>query len=531
MMLKWLLFEGQAIYIVGSVGSQSIECFKKLEDIAMQRIQSIKSLKDIFANETVKSPACKTGFVHNPSSHTVFSYNDSGIYTLNGDPSNIRSKRSTFTFFDESAFSRDELLTAAIAFSTQDTDFSTSIDEDYDVRIEKLKCPTQLLFASSMNDTECLFYKKFKDYTMKMIAGDKNYFVTSMPCDVVLNPLMDGKPYRPLLKQSQIDDEMRVNPQKARREYYNIPTAEHEDQMIKNAMIVKNSTFLLPELFNIDNKSKYILAADPARVGDNSIFGVMKICEDENVGLYGEIVNCVNFIDIGKKKKMSMKIPDQLNLIKEYVLLYNGDGVPDYENLEGFLMDAGSGGQPSGFADNMLDSWRDKNGREHKGFIDSEHDVYKEEASKYPLAWRKFHLINPKKYRNQMCEELIELMSLDLIKFPKEYDGKDFVVVEAENDKGEIELKERKLSFDEKLALINIDIMKSELLSVHKFKDSVGNVVKYAVPDQHAHDDRFYVLLLLAHKLYELRRKHITEKPKNTTDWSKIPKCVSSVSY
>lgn len=99
MMLKWLLFEGQAIYIIGSVGSQSIECFKKVEDLAMQRIQSSKSLKDIFANETVKSPACKTGFVHNPASHTVFSYNDSGIWTLNGDPSNIRSKRASFVFF------------------------------------------------------------------------------------------------------------------------------------------------------------------------------------------------------------------------------------------------------------------------------------------------------------------------------------------------------------------------------------------------------------------------------------------------
>lgn len=99
MMLKWLLFEGQSIYIVGSVGSQSIECFKKLEDIAMQRIQSSRSLKDIFANETKKSPACKTGFVHNPSSHTVFSYNDSGIFTLNGDPDNIRSKRATLVFF------------------------------------------------------------------------------------------------------------------------------------------------------------------------------------------------------------------------------------------------------------------------------------------------------------------------------------------------------------------------------------------------------------------------------------------------
>ena len=63
MILKWLLFEGASIYIIGSVGSQSIEAFKKLEDIAMQRIQSIKSLKDVFAFETVKSPSCQTGFV------------------------------------------------------------------------------------------------------------------------------------------------------------------------------------------------------------------------------------------------------------------------------------------------------------------------------------------------------------------------------------------------------------------------------------------------------------------------------------
>jgi hypothetical protein len=63
MILKWLLFEGSSIYIIGSVGSQSIEAFKKLEDIAMQRIQSIKSLKDVFAFETIKSPSCKTGFV------------------------------------------------------------------------------------------------------------------------------------------------------------------------------------------------------------------------------------------------------------------------------------------------------------------------------------------------------------------------------------------------------------------------------------------------------------------------------------
>lgn len=99
LILKFLLFETQKIYIIGSTGSQSQEAFRKIEDIALQRIASIKSLKDIFANETVKSPACKTGFSHNPQSFTVFSYNDSGIYTLNSDPDNIRSKRATFVLF------------------------------------------------------------------------------------------------------------------------------------------------------------------------------------------------------------------------------------------------------------------------------------------------------------------------------------------------------------------------------------------------------------------------------------------------
>lgn len=513
MILKWLLFEGQEIYIIGSVGSQSISAFKKIEDIAMQRVQSSKSLKDIFAFETVKSSACKTGFVHNPASHTVKSYNDSLIATLNGDPDNIRCHRSTFVFFDESAFSSDELLTAGLAFGTQSTDFTTSTEKNYDSRMEFLKTPTQALFASSMNDTECLFYKKFKDFALRMFAGDRNYFVTSMPCDVPLAPLMDGEKSPPLLKQNQIDDEMRINPQKARREYFNIPAAEHEDQMVKNANIIKNCTFLLPELFNTDNKSKYIIASDPARSGDNSIFGAMKVCYDKDIGYYGEVVNCINLIDITKKRKMSMKIPDQIKLMQENVIAYNGEGKPDYENIEAFLMDAGAGGQPSGFADNFMEDWKDNKGKPHKGFIDETHELYAEEAKKYPNASRKFNLINPKKYRMQMCEELLELMSLDLIKFPKEYDGKGYIVEEVKKENSEddnkVELKERKLTLDEELALINIDAMKSELLAIHKFKDGNGNITRYANPDQHAKDDRFYTLLLLAHKLYEIRRKNL----------------------
>ena len=400
-------------------------------------------------------------------------------------------------------------MVSGIAFATQSTDFSTAVDDTFDPRMETQKTPTQLLFASSMNDTECLFYKKFKDYSMKMLIGDTNYFVTSMPCVVPLAPLMNGEPYAPLLKQSQIDDEMKVNPQKANREYYNKPLAEHEDQMIRNSVILKNSILSLPVLRNETNKSEFINAIDTARSGDNSIFSAMEIKRDPQFGYYGEIVNCINFIDTEKrKKKMNLKIDEQVELIKENILLYNGTN-PDYLRILGFLADAGSGGQGTSVADLLIHDYKDKSGGNHKGFIDVTHDLYKEDDRKYPNASRIFSLVNPKKYKNQMCVELIELLEHDLIKFPREYDGKGSIVVEEVNKDGKVELIEKELSDEESLALVNIDIMKSELLCIHKIYDSEGNVTKYENPDTQAHDDRFYTLLLLAHKLYELRRNDL----------------------
>ena len=513
MILKFLLFENQKIYIIASSGSQSQECFKKIEDIAMQRIASIRSLKDIFASETVKSPACQTGFSHNPSSFHVGSYNDSEIFTLNSDPSNNRSKRATMVFFDEAGFSDSELLTACIAFATQDTNFVTDIDDNFSMDMERQKCPTQLIFASSANDTECLFHQKFKDYSMKMFLGDKNYFCASIPCDVPLKPLMDGKPHPPLLKKQQVEDELRTNREKALREYYNIPCSDGgETQMIKRSQIIRNATLLLPEMANKTNKDKYIIAFDPARTSDNSIISVMKLCHNDVVGYYGEVVNCMNLIDIGKKKKMSMKSTDQVKFLKQVVLDYNGVGNPDYENIIGLMVDPGAGGGGvTAYGDNMLDDWCDKKGIKHKGFLDDRFETYKEEISHYPNASNVIEFISPKKYRNDMCEELIKLIELDLIKFPKEYNGKGYVMVSEDNN-GEVEVKERKLSLDETLALVNIDIMKTETTSIHKMYDDQGNITKYALPkdkERTVHDDRFYTLLLLAHKLYELRRKDI----------------------
>lgn len=95
MILKAILYENQAVYIISSVGDQSKETFSKIEEI-IQRIgktaASIKSLKDIVEKETKKSSTNKTGFSHNPASYKVEFYNGSEIFTLNGNPDSNRSK-------------------------------------------------------------------------------------------------------------------------------------------------------------------------------------------------------------------------------------------------------------------------------------------------------------------------------------------------------------------------------------------------------------------------------------------------------
>lgn len=97
-MLKFLLYPNQEIYIISSVGSQSQEAFLKMEKIAKQQLESIPSLKDIFFNEIVKGNN-SDGFIHDKSSFKVKNYGGCAIYTLNSKPDNVRSHRATLVFF------------------------------------------------------------------------------------------------------------------------------------------------------------------------------------------------------------------------------------------------------------------------------------------------------------------------------------------------------------------------------------------------------------------------------------------------
>lgn len=538
MILKALLYENQAIYIISSVGDQSKETFVKIEEI-VRRIgktsASIKSLKDIAEKETRKSPTNKTGFSHDPAGYSVAFYNNSEIFTLNSKPDSARSRRATLVFFDEAAFCADELITVCEAFATQNMDFQTDTDDTYDPDSEPLRVPTQIVYASSQDTMDKIFYKRYKNFAKRMIAGDRDYFACDMICDTAITVYMRGKPYTPLLSQDKVDAALKGNREKSLREYYNRPTMDGAaSQIIKWSTIRRNEKQYLPQLF-FDRNYKYVLAFDPSRTIDNSVLSTMRIYKDEEDGWCGDIINCQNMVDIASKKKYKLDSNRQIEQLREALLHYNGQN-PDYEYLDTFLIDQGAGGGgTSTYADGLLNDWTDKSGKTHRGLIDAAHDIYAGYSDMYPNAVDKLRLISPRKYRTQMVEEFIELMNLGVIHFPLEWNGNDIAkfVDGIDKNTGEEILSDHELTSDEELALTNIDLMKTEITSIRKTQNMENTSVTYALAkelENKKHDDRFYTAILLAHRLYELRRGdvvHDTRREKNEAP----PNCVTAVNF
>lgn len=115
-----------------------------------------------------------------------------------------------------------------------------------------------------------------------------------------------------------------------------------------------------------------------------------------------------------------------------------------------------------------------------------------------------------------MFEALIEMMNLDLITFTETYDNKGILNIMGEDGNS----KQHKLSFDEELALVNVDIAKEELVSIYEFKSTNGNVRYDLPPDKQSKigDDRAYTIAMLAWHLRNLRRENITSKKPNIID-------------
>ena len=544
LMMRTLAIDGCNCYILCGVGSQSIELFSKIEKLTFNAIPSFKTLTDVFQGEVVKSQANSNGFTHNPSSYQFHLYNNSACYTLNGSYDNNRSKRSNVNFYDECMNSPDELFETSEPFCTQNSEFAAGVGYDAtDALIEPKAFPNQLIYASSAGRTDQYFFRKYRECSLRMDAGDKRYFCADINADTVIKATKGGVLMpKPLLTQEVVDARMREDKEAGLREYGNIFTSEGGDgQIIKRADIIRNSVPRVPDLKNKDGQSKYIICYDPARLADRSVVLIAEAYCDENFGWKARIVNVIQLADMLTKKKTPMSTPNQIKALKQIILDYNGDGNADYENILAILVDSGSGGAGVPITDFLCEDWEDDNGVMHRGLIDSEFRPDEKMKQKFPNAIDGIlHLISPAKYKTDLFEALIKMMQQNLIEFTEEYMHKGYLNLIYEKDsngrmtqrytypseKEEKELKKkgitvetkiRYLETDEEISLKMIDAMKNELVNIYRFNQSNGRDRFDLAPDKAGklNDDKAYVCALMGWQISNMRRENITNRKKN----------------
>ncbi len=527
LMTRALLIPDYTVFIATNSSSQSIESFKKIEDITLQKIPSILTATDIFANEIVKSPNSPDGFLHGSAEHRFVLFNNSGVRTLTSNDTTLRGKRGG-VFSDEAGWQGKEYFSTTENFLNVDSTFGigTKAKESYTPK----QMPLQLLYSSSASDTTFPFYEKYKMYARKMLLGDPNYFVCDIDCDVALHhSTKDGKPIKSHLNPIQIQRQLEETPDLAMRELYNkFSRGGGLDRVITMETILRNSTQRIPLLSNDTGKKKFIFVYDPARNYDNSILGIFQIIEDSNVGYMLQVENIVQFVDTESAKKTPLPMPDQVEIIKKLMIDYNGERSADWENIT-FYIDAGSGGGgKSAIADYLVPDWVDESGRTRKGIIDPNHPQYETLRQRYKRAARIVRLIEPTANKRQMYDSLETLSKLDLIKF-FDYDGRDFLLIEDENNK----LVERSLTTEEQKPLIQCRLAINELIYMTRHELPGGNV-KYELAKEKRNtinDDRADVFAMAALALSEIRRSDLASKPKTQKNYDTIPNCVSAVSF
>lgn len=347
----------------------------------------------------------------------------------------------------------------------------------------------------------------------------------------------------PLLTQETIDARMREDKEAGLREYGNIFTSEGgEGQIIRRASIIKNSVPMVPVLCNSDSDRFFGFAYDPARLHDNSVIGIAEYYKDQHGEWRMRIVNMISLADRMKKNKTPMNTPNQIKILKQLIADYIPAEQTQYDSLLSLLVDAGSGGAGVPITDFLCEQWTDSDGNKRRGLIDPEYNEGDEK--KFPDAVKdKLRLISPVKYKTELFEALIKMIDLNVIEFPEEYLNKGYVELIYETDgknytrqrsnfpseKEEKEMHKKgivietvvqHLSPEEELALKQIDMAKTELVNIYRFKQSSGKDRFDLAADKanKMHDDRAYVVALLGYFLSQLRRENIINRKKPKQD-------------
>ena len=85
------------------------------------------------------------------------------------------------------------------AFAIVNKSFKSGRDENGNmidpIRLKTLpkEIPNQLFYISSASSTDTKYYSFFREFSKRMLMGDKRYFVAVIDCEIPLHPTIHGK--------------------------------------------------------------------------------------------------------------------------------------------------------------------------------------------------------------------------------------------------------------------------------------------------------------------------------------------------
>lgn len=162
-------------------------------------------------------------------------------------------------------------------------------------------------------------------------------------------------------------------------------------------------------------------------------------------------------------------------------------------------LSAGVGGQAPSLAQELVKDWTDDSGMSHPGVTDENYPDMVRWSEAFPHAVKeRFRLLEPRALRNKFFEAMKEEIPSGHVKMPVDAPKFDVLVMEGVDEKGKPYREERKLGKDELAAMIQIDLMKEEAVSIVRAKTAAGNIT-YGLPPEKKnkmHDDRVYVLAM-----------------------------------
>ena len=516
-MTRLLLIPNYSLYISSNTYAQSVESFNKLRDIALKRIPSFASATDIFAREVDKTGTnSETGFLQAPTCKFRL-YNNSKMEALSSNLEAIRGKRGA-VWFNETAWKTAEELAVVENYANVDTSFSTSTEKIQYHNPQQM--PLQILYTSSVGDVTYPFFDKYQSFYKKMLIGNSNYFCFDMNAyDILYHSSIDGVPIKSHLTEDQIKKEVEEDPDNADVELFNkFRKGGGQNAVVTMDELLRNSTIRKPLLYNDTGKKKFIFCYDPARNFDGSVLSIFQVIDDKDVGYKLRLENVISMVDTDTKNKTPLPMPAQLEIIKDLMIKYNGERAAEWENIE-FYIDAGSGGGGiSAIGDQLMDDWVDKYGGKHRGIIDPVHKQYETARKKYTNAMPIVHLVDPQGYKKIMYDAVTKMIRLNLIEFSN-YDGKEYILIEKK-DKS---FKTVQLTFDEKLALTNMELAKNQLSYMCRYDTPNGGVSYELAKDKKGmHDDMAYTIAEGAYALAILRREDLLKTSKKKTTSSKL---------